>query len=149
MRQFVVIPVLRISTVLAGALFAATSLAAASPAAQRGTLETAGGAYEFEVASCGIHADGDGYDVALRGPGTTPDGERFHLDLSSGELTIDLGVDAPFKTSDRQIRAGNYISKEFALEVADRVVTVTDLVLVDERGQSIDPDARLQINCSL
>lgn len=116
---------------------------------QTGTLETSQGTYVFTPRSCGIYEEDGEYDILIAGSGSAPDGEVFHLDLSSSELTIDLGVDEPFKTSERQIRAGDYISQPLTLEVSGRTVSASSVALVDERGQSIDPDARLHIDCSL
>ena len=118
-------------------------------AGKTGILQTSAGTYEFTLASCGIFKEGDIDDIEIRGAGKTPKGEKFHFDLTStgNEMTINLGVDQPFKSSDRQIRAGQYVSQPFRLVVTGRVVTVTELKLVDERQQSIDTNAHLSINC--
>jgi hypothetical protein len=112
-----------------------------------GVLETSAGIYEFTPVSCGIHEEDGVYDILIAGSGKAPDGEAFYLDLSPTEMSIDLGVDVPFKASDRQIRAGHYVSQPFALDVSDRIVSVSSLALVDERGQSIDANARMRIDC--
>lgn len=112
-----------------------------------GVLETSAGSYLFTPVSCGIHEEDGVYDILIAGPGKAPDGEAFYFDLSSSEMSIDLGVDVPFKTSDRQIRAGQYVSQPFNIDVSDRIVSVSSLALVDERGQSIDANAGMRINC--
>lgn len=118
-----------------------------SASAVMGVLETSVGSYEFTPVSCGIHEEDGVYDILIAGPGTAPDREAFYLDLSSNEMTIELGVDVPFKTSDRQIRAGQYVSQPFSMDVSGRIVSVSSLALVDERGQSLDAKARMRIDC--
>ena len=123
-----------------------------SPASTtKGILETAGGTYEFVPTTCAIQKEDDAQDIEVMGTGTSPDGEKFHFGLSStgNEIIIDLGVDGPFKTSERQIRAGRYVSQAFNVDVSGRTVSVSGLALVDERGQSVDTNARLRIDCSL
>ena len=118
-----------------------------SASAVTGVLETSGGSYEFTPVSCGIYLENGVYDVEIRGPGEAPDGKKFHLSLSTTELTINLGVDVPFKTTDLQIRAGQYVSQPFTVDVSGRIVSVPSLALVDERGQSVDANASLRIDC--
>lgn len=118
-----------------------------SASAGTGVLQTSAGTYEFTPVSCGIYMEDGVYDIEIGGPGEAPDGESFYLSFSTTELTINLGVDVPFKTTDRQIRAGQYVSQPFTVDVSDRLVSVSSLALADERGQTFDTDASLRIDC--
>lgn len=115
-----------------------------------GVLETSLGTYEFTPTSCGVHSENGVLDIEIGGPGKTQDGEEFYFELSSiaNQIIVELGVDGPFKTSDRQLRAGQYSSQTFTVDVADEVISVTGLVLVDEKGDRVDADANLRIDCS-
>lgn len=127
--------------------------AADAPAAipgETGILQTAAGIYEFKATSCAVYAADDDHDIEIRGPGTAPDGGVFYFELTStgNAIVLELGVDKPFESMDQQIKAGQFYSKPFTITVEDRLITVTDLALVDGNGAALDPDARLQINCA-
>jgi hypothetical protein len=114
-----------------------------------GVLKTSAGVYEFTPTTCAIYKEDGVDDIEIQGPGTAPDGEKFYFELSStgNAITIELGVEAPFKTSDRQIRAGQYVSKAFTVDVSGLTISVPSLVLVDEKGQPVDINASLRIDC--
>jgi len=114
-----------------------------------GVLDTSMGIYQFTPSSCGVHYEDGVLDIEIGGPGTAPDGEIFYFELSSiaNQIIIELGVDGPFKTSDRQLRAGQYTSETFTIDVSDKVISVSSLVLVDEQGDRVDANANLRIDC--
>ena len=116
----------------------------------QGLLETSAGTYEFTPKTCAIYEDEGVFDIEIQGPGTAPDGEVFYFDFSStgNEMGLALGVDAPFKSSDRKIQAGQFVSKLFEVEVSQKVISVRDLTLVDEQGQLVDSNATLRIDCN-
>jgi hypothetical protein len=126
------------------------SAAATTTMKASGLLETSMGTYEFTPTSCGVHYEDDVLDIEIGGPSKTQDGEKFYFKLSSiaNQIIVELGVDGPFKTSDRQLRAGQYTSETFIVDVADEVISVTGLVLVDEKGDRVDANANLRIDCS-
>ncbi|MBB6261090.1 hypothetical protein FHS77_001638 [Paenochrobactrum gallinarii] len=120
------------------------------PAAGSGILETSAGRYEFTPTTCAFYEQDGAYDIELRGPGTTPDGEKLFFELSStaNALTIGLGVDRPYASPERQLKAGRIYSQEFDIVVADEKLTINDLVLVNEDGAPVGDGATLSINCS-
>ena len=114
-----------------------------------GILETSAGRYEFTPATCAIYKDGDSHDIEIGGQGVAPDGEDFYFEFSStaNAISIGLGVDGPFASSDRVLRAGRSASQEFEVVVAGEKITVPALVLVDENFDVIDETASLSIDC--
>ncbi len=116
-----------------------------------GVLETSLGTFEFTPMGCGVHFEDGVLDIEIGGPGKTHGGEEFYFTLSSiaNQIIVELGVDGPFKTSDRQLRAGQYSSDTFTVDVADEVISVTGLVLVNEQGDQVDANANLRIDCNL
>ena len=118
--------------------------------AGQGLLETSAGIYEFTPKTCAIYEEDGVFDIEIQGPGTAPDGEVFYFDFSStaNEMGLALGVDARFKSSDRKIQAGQFVSKLFEVEVSQKVISVRDLTLVDEQGHLVDSNAALRINCN-
>lgn len=121
------------------------------PAAGSGALETAAGRYEFTPSTCAFYEQDGIYDIEIRGPGTAPDGEKFFFELSStaNALTIGLGVDRPYASPERKIEAGRVVSQEFTIVTSGRQLSVTNLMLVDENGASIDDHATLNIDCGV
>lgn len=115
----------------------------------QGRLETTIGDYVFHATTCTIHAEDDILDIMIQGPGTAPDGDVFYLELQSlgASLDIALGVDGPFQSLDRHIRAGAYVSADFTVDATDGIVSISDLTLVDENGQVIDAQASLSVDC--
>ncbi len=105
-----------------------------------GVLDTSTGTYQFTPSSCGVHYEDGVLDIEIGGPGTAPDGEIFYFELSSiaNQIIIELGVDGPFKTSDRQLRSGQHTSETFTIDVSDKLISVSGLVLVDEQGDRVD-----------
>lgn len=114
-----------------------------------GVLEASTGAYEFTPMTCAVHKEDGVDDIEVAGPGTAPDGEEFYFELTStgNELTVSLGATGPFDSADRRLRAGRYVSQEFAIDVSGGRMTVRHLVLVDENRQPVDDDATLTIDC--
>lgn len=128
---------------------AETAKAERTAAAEVGVLETSAGRYEFTPTTCAVFSE-DGFDdIEIMGPGTTPDGESFFFELSStaNALSLGFGVDGPFASPERQLKAGRYESQEFTLARSGRRITATDLVLVDEKGAVINGGASLSIEC--
>lgn len=115
-----------------------------------GSVDTTAGAYEFTPTSCVVHKEDGVFDIEIQGPGTAPNGEKFFFELSStaNAITIGLGVDGPFASPERLLKAGRYVSQEFDIEVSGSNLSVLGLVLVDENGGPIDGDATLKIDCS-
>ena len=101
-----------------------------------GVVETAGGRYTFAATTCAIHLEGDAWDVEIAGPGKAPDGEKVFVQFSStGDvLTIDLGIDSAFDSSERSWQAGQYITNKLKVDVSGRTVRVAELELVDLQG---------------
>ncbi|WP_323006380.1 hypothetical protein [Pseudorhodobacter sp.] len=114
------------------------------------TLQTSAGAYEFTPKSCLIHVEDGLPDIEIQGPGTAPDGEKLYFDFSStaNEMSIELGVDTPFTSTDRVLTAGQFVSKAFTVEVFENIISVADVHLVDGQGTLIDANASLRIDCS-
>ena len=129
---------------------AATDAApAASVGEHSGVLQTAQGAYQFTPTSCLFNKEDGVYDIEIQGPGQTPDGEKFYFELSStgNEMSVQLGVDAPFQSPERRLVAGQYVSEAFTLDVSDKSLSIPKLVLNNERGERVDDNASLQIDC--
>lgn len=144
----------RIFSTLLVAAIAAASLAgtvvASAESKAKGVLETVAGIYEFDPKLCGIYRQDDFDDIEIGGPGTAPDGEEFYFELSStaNALSLDLGVNTAFASSERSLKAGRYVSQEFTLVVSGQQIEAADLVLVDENGVVIDETASLTIDCN-
>ena len=121
--------------------------AVAAPNTSSGFVGTADGRYTFTPTSCGIHREGDGFDIEISGPGKAPDGEMIHVDFSStaNELSIELGVDKPFARSGRSLKAGEFVTRKMLVEASDKAVRVADLELVDEQGNR--RSGSLEIDC--
>lgn len=115
-----------------------------------GVLETSTATYEFTPVTCVIHMEDGVPDIEIQGPGLASDGESFYLDFSSSanEITIELGVDEPYETLGRTLRAGEYVSTAFEVDVSDGVISVTGLDLVDGQSEPVDSDASLRIDCN-
>ncbi|MBN8726276.1 MAG: hypothetical protein J0H15_01045 [Xanthomonadales bacterium] len=114
---------------------AAAPQAVAATAPRTGVVETAAGRYRFTPSTCAIH-DGNGApDIEVGGPGTAPDGERIYVEFSSTARALDihLGVDTPFASPERSLRAG-VGSGEMPIEVTGRTIRVAELELVDDAG---------------
>lgn len=122
-----------------------------SAAPKTGILQTALGAYQFTPGICVIYKDGEDYDIEIQGPGVAPDGEKVYFELSStgNEISVKLGVDERFKSSERKLLAGKYVSQEFTLKVDGKIITVTDISLVNNNGEPVKGDASLLINCNI
>ena len=120
----------------------------ASPSA--GILQASTGLYAFTPSTCAIHMEDGIPDIEVQGPGKAPDGENFYFDFSStaNELTSELGVDEPYESTDRKLKAGQFVSSAFEVDVSDGIISVASLDLVDELGQSVDPKASLRIDCT-
>ena len=114
----------------------AVAPATAPAGSSSGVVETAGGRYTFTATSCAIHLEGDRWDVEIAGPGEAPDGEKVFVQFSStGDvLTIDLGIDSAFESSERSWQAGQYITNKLKVDVSGRTVRVAELELVDVQG---------------
>lgn len=80
----------------------------------------------------------------------TTDSEKIYFELSStgNEMIVNLGVDTPFQSSDRRLRAGQYVTEAFTLDVSDQSLSIPRLVLGDERGERVDENASLRIDCN-
>ncbi|MBV2145116.1 hypothetical protein KUG47_16650 [Falsochrobactrum sp. TDYN1] len=139
------------SLMLTGCSAEAEAPTSESAAAAISVLETSAGRYEFTPTTCAIYSQDDFDDIEIQGPGTTPDGEKFFFELSStaNAMTIGLGVDGPFASPERQLKAGRIASQEFTIVTSGRQLSVTDLMLVDENGASIDDRAALSIDCGV
>ncbi|MFA5581232.1 MAG: hypothetical protein WDA25_04690 [Paracoccaceae bacterium] len=140
-----------VAGILCAALALALPLAAhAVDSTPQGRLETAAGVYAFNATTCAIHTEDGMLDILIQGAGTTPDGDIFYLELQSmgGSLDIELGVDGPFQSLDRQIRAGEYVSAAFTIDATGGMITIPDLMLVDQDGQLVDARAQLWIDCN-
>lgn len=112
-----------------------------------GIVDTAKGRYTFTPTTCVMYQDGDVLDIEVGGPGTAPDGEKIFVGFSStaNELSIGLGVDTAFASSDRTMKAGEFVSKKMRLEVAGKTIRVSELDLVDQSGNH--QTGSLEINC--
>ena len=123
---------------------------AASAGKHSGVLQTAKGAYSFTPTSCVFHKEDGVYDIEIQGPGRTPDDEKFYFELSStgNEMSVMLGVDAPFQSPERRLVAGQYVSEAFTIDVSDKSLSIPKLVLNDGRGELVDDSASLRIDCS-
>src|SRR5690606_13114342 len=91
-----------------GVCASALSLVVAVPADAEGAkLETSAGAYDFTPTICAVHKEDDVYDIEIGGRGIAPDGEEFYLEFSStgDELSVGPGVDGPFASAARELRA--------------------------------------------
>ncbi len=122
----------------------------ASQSAPKGVLVTPQGQYEFSPRICSIHREEGAYDIEIDGSGTSFDGEIFFFEFSStaNEMSINLGVNQPFKHSDRQIKAGQYVSKTFEIEVTDNIITVQDIVFRDISDEIMNGTGSLLIDCN-
>lgn len=115
-----------------------------------GVLETSTATYEFTPVTCVIYMEDGVPDIEVQGPGVAPDGESFYFDFSStaNEMTIELGVDEPYGSVGRKLRAGQYVSTAFEVEVTDGIISVTGLDLVDGQSEPVDASASLRIDCN-
>ena len=128
---------------------AAITPAVAAGGEPTGTLSTSAGAYTFTPKTCGIYRE-DGFDdIEIGGPGQAPDGEKFYFELSStaNAMTINLGAEGPFDSTERRLMAGQHVSQSFTIDVSGNNFSVTSLVLVDENLQPVDDNASLTISC--
>ena len=112
-----------------------------------GAVETTEGSYSFSPVTCVIHREGDVLDIEAGGPGKAPNGEKIYVEFSStaNELSIDVGVDTPFASSERTLKAGQFVSKKMQVEVLDKTIRVAELELVDEQGNR--RPGSLEIKC--
>ena len=128
----------------------AASAAPGSQASNRsGVLKTSVGNYEFTPTTCGLHREDDFDDIEIQGPGVAPDGEVFYFELSSTgeEMSVNLGVDNFFSSSERRLTAGRWTSEPYTIQTSGKKFTVSDIVLVDGDGARIDGAASLEIDC--
>lgn len=115
----------------------------------KGILETSTGSYVFTPSTCVIYNDDGVDDIEIQGPGTAPDGEKFFFEFTStgNAVTINLGVDSRFTSSERKFQAGQHVSKKFTFDVSGSIISVSGLTLVDNQGQAVDAEASLRIDC--
>ena len=131
----------------------ATSAAPTPAPAKEGVLTTGAGEYRFTPQTCAVAQEGAEYDIEIEGPGKAPDGEPFWLSFSStgNELGVSLGVDKPFASSTRSLKAGQHISSPFKVEVSGRQVRATGIELrriEDQRDTVAVPGpSSLQVDC--
>lgn len=111
-------------------------------------VDTANGAYRFTPNTCTIYNDGGTYDIEIGGVVEAPDGEVFYFELSStgNHVDIELGADGPFVSTDRGLKAGQYVSEPFKINVSGQVISVPVIVLVDELGRTFDAASSLTID---
>lgn len=130
----------------------AVSIPVDEPTAKEpGVLRTSAGNYRFTPTTCAIYKEDGVDDIEIGGTGLAPNGEPLYFEFSSmaNEMAVRLGVDGPFKSSDRTLRAGRYVSQEFTVTVTDRTISVPSVVLVDNNGNAVDNNASLTIDCTL
>ena len=134
---------------VAGSVFAETPILDDLPPGKTGMLESPVGTYEFTTTVCGIFLEDNFEDIEIMGPGTAPNGENFYFQLSStgNSMTISIGSEGPFDSSDRQLQAGQHVSEPFTVETSGEFISVPHITLVDEVGWRIIGDASLRINC--
>ena len=139
---------LQIAALAIASSFILTNNAAQS--APKSELITPQGRYEFSPRNCSIHIEEGSYDIEIDGPGTAPDGEIFFFEFSStaNAISINLGVNQPFKHSDRQIKAGQYVSETFEIEVTDNIITVQDIIFRGISDEILDGNGSLLIDCT-
>ena len=115
-----------------------------------GVLATSTETYAFTPGSCMIYMEDGVPDIEIRGPGLTTDGEIFFFDFSStaNEMSIELGVDKPYKSVDRKLKAGRFVSTAFEVDVSEGIISVTGINLVDGDGKTVDASASLRIDCN-
>jgi len=132
------------------AMFATSGAAQDSEEALGGILSTTLGDFTFTPKVCAIYLRDDEPDIEIGGPGTSPDGEDLYFELSStaNALSVSLGADSAFQSSNRKLKAGRFDSTEFTLEVRDDTITARELQLVDQDGATVDAAAQLHINCA-
>ena len=114
---------------------AAASHAVAATDHRTGVVETAAGRYRFTPSTCAIHDEDGVPDIEVGGPGTAPDGEPIHVGFSSTARALDihLGVDTPFASPERSLRA-DVGGGDMPIEVTGRTIRVAELELVDDAG---------------
>lgn len=124
------------------------ALAQAGTNTPTGVVQTQSGPYNFAPAVCAVHIEDGEPDIEISGPGTSPDGEKIFVDFSStaNELTIALGVDRRFSSSDRELKAGQYVTEKFDIEVSGSTIRVPGLVLADASGAR--QPGSLEIKCA-
>lgn len=112
-----------------------------------GKVDTSNGRYTFTPTTCVMYQDGEVLDIEVGGPGSAPDGEKIFVEFSStaNELSIGLGVDTAFASSDRTMKAGEFVSKRMRLDVEGKTIRVSELDLVDQSGNH--QTGSLEINC--
>lgn len=121
--------------------------AASTRIAASGVIDTASGRYTFTPRVCAIHKEDGVDDIEISGPGTSPDGAKVFVDFSStaNELSIALGVDTPFSSPDRQLKAGQYVTEPMDIRVDGRTIHVANLTLRD--GDDHLLPGSLRIDC--
>lgn len=126
----------------------ASGLALAGASTPSGVVQTDEGSYNFIPRTCAVHIENGEPDIEVSGAGTSPDGEKIFVDFSSiaDELSIKLGVDQPFASSDRALKAGQYVTEKLVIEVSGTTIRVSDLVLADASGTR--RTGSLEINCA-
>src|SRR5690606_36470477 len=102
------------------------------------------GRYTFTPTTCAIHREGDVMDIEIGGAGQAPDGEKIYFEFSStaDALSIELGVDTPFASSDRTLNARQFVS---TMTVSCKAVRVAEQELGDDQGNR--QSASQQIDC--
>lgn len=122
----------------------AATMATVVASKSSGVVETAAGRYTFAPTTCAIHREGDVMDIEIGGPGKAPDGEKIYVEFSStaDTLSVELGVDTPFASSERTLNARQFVSR---MNVSGKTIRVADLELVDHNGAR--QSGSLQIDC--
>jgi len=114
-----------------------------------GVLETSIGRFVLTPRVCALNEEDGMPDIELEGVGVSPDGEPFYFEFSStgNELAIRPGIEVPFVNSDREIRAGQYVTEAFDIQVDGDVLHVPVLLLADQNGDLLGT-ATLVVDCT-
>lgn len=129
------------------ALFA-SGLVQAAASTPSGVIQAETGPYNFIPRTCAVHIEDGVPDIEISGVGISPDGEKMFVEFSStaNELSIKLGVDQPFASSDRTLKAGQYVTEKLDIEISGTTIRVSDLVLADANGAR--QTGSLEVDCA-
>ncbi|NYT61254.1 hypothetical protein H0A66_02785 [Alcaligenaceae bacterium] len=112
-----------------------------------GALQTSSGVFTFVPKLCGIHKEGDFYDIEVHGAGVAPGGEKVYVEFSStaDALDVNFGVDSMLASSDTTLQSEGQLQ----IRVDGKKIRAIEIKLVDQDRRVVDANATLEIDCSL
>lgn len=116
-------------------------------------FKTDRGAYEFTPSTyCTIGREDGHEEFEVAGPGVGPEGKPVFVSVSTtgddeAELSIEVGVDQPFKSGETRFQASAHITEPLRFQVRGSAISVSNIVLSDDGQRRVPVRGGIEIDC--